>query len=112
MSKIKLKTIKYYDYHELVKAVETKSGRKVRDWSGRQGGLVRGRQDFWLYILDNLFIDVYNGSIKEFSPKEELANEKLKGIKENLWVQEILEYFIQVFEENNLPDSVKIMIKW
>ena len=64
--------------------------------------------DFWHWEIDNLFYGVHNGSYYRFSPKEALAEYQ----NEEPWIREILEYFIQVFEKNNMPDEVEVHIWW
>lgn len=118
MSKIKPKIIEYYDYHELAEAVEAKAGKKIRDWAGRwsSGDKNVPYQDFWHYAIDNIFPGVENGSMWKFAPKEYLEHSVDFLIDENgkylYWVEEVLKYFIEVFKENNLPDTITVLVEW
>ena len=177
MAKIKPTTKVVYDYHELVKLVEAKSGRDVRDWADRwknqpthedyaTGNFPQAKwaakhgyvcnenvwcaskptpeelalrikinteyrdapdgecledkipyQDFWHYAIDDIFYDIDNGCIRTFSPSislEEAKAGKKSGQldKEDWFVIEVLEYFVQVFEENDLPEEIEVEISW
>lgn len=115
-------TLKQYTYpcylwRDLVKEVEKKAGKSIRDWDGKWlAGLSDKKKykskkylDFWHFALTNYFGDISNGSIHYFCPSNFIQN---KFYKKDLWVKEILEYFIKVFEENNLPKEIEVRIDW
>lgn len=67
-------------------------------------------QDFWHYAIDNIFYEVSDGCIRYFNPYQVLENAKANN--EEAWIIEVLEYFILVFKENNLEESIEVEISW
>jgi len=77
--------------------------------------------DFWHYVLDHIFYEVHNGVIKTFCPSDDLnyvAENKYSEDddddeqKDLSWVKEILQLFIEVLKENNLPEEIRVKIDW
>lgn len=117
MAKIKPSTRVVYDYHELVHAVNERTGRDIRDWSGHfkpQYNPSVIYQDFWHYALESIFYDVSNGCTQSFFPLDALENVADIDDEGNSqeWIREILGHFIDLFKENDMPDEVTVEIAW
>ncbi len=119
MSK-KLKSYTFYEWQELRELVEAESGRSLIDWGGkikkskkdyRSGNYP---QDFCNYLFEEVFCELNNGCIFTFDPKEILSDlkkeERRTGVER--FEKEVLEYFIKVMENNNLPDEINVHYYW
>lgn len=66
--------------------------------------------NFRHWAIDNIFYEFNNGySYYTFSPKQLLL--QIKNEDEE-WIKEILNYFIEVFKENNIPDEIEVETDW
>ncbi len=68
-------------------------------------------QDFWHYALDHMW-EINNGVIRHFCPIETLEYLKEDDDKNLYWVQEILQLFVDVLKENNLPEEIPVKFEW
>jgi len=71
--------------------------------------------DFWHFIADTY--EIHNGSYIYFNPyelKEELSNYSYieNHEEEKEYLEEILNYFIRVFEINNMENEIEVYISW
>jgi hypothetical protein len=70
-------------------------------------------QSFWRYAISNIFhCDVTNESLQSFNPSELLAEIKDLDLGKDNFVKEILPFFIEILEENNLPEDIKVCLSW
>jgi len=80
-----------YDYHEIEKWIEKKTGRKLSDWAGRHTATksteVVPYQNFWHWLCDDLYVQ--NNSYFEIECDPETAGALAKTSK--AWVKDILD---------------------
>lgn len=96
-----------WDYHQVIHYVEEKHGFNARDYAGKFGKKDFDANvpylDFWHWLLDHDFVDMYNGSYQYLLVKEHLEDEETPP-----WVKEILQKIYDEFQE----DDMEFWVAW
>jgi hypothetical protein len=101
--KPELKSISFYDWHDIEAAVEAKTGRSLNNWAGKTYGTGPKShlpyQDFWHQLLD--YVEMNRGAV-EYIDFEDMR-EFYQGMDEEEWVGEIIDTIQDVMGKDELP---------
>ncbi len=91
----KLEANIYYDYDDMVDFIEGKYKFNVRDYHDFKFPELaekdRPYMDFWHFMIDKYFMEIYNGSLRQLNWQE------VYDVTEEDWQREIVTYFIKEF---------------
>lgn len=96
-----------WDYRQVIDYIEEKYKINVRDYAGKFAHPEIDDKvpylDFWHWLIDHDFSDMYNGSYQWIWVTEHLENKKTPP-----WVKEILQKIYDEFQE----DDMQFWIEW
>jgi hypothetical protein len=109
-----------YDWFDLEGMVSEMSGYDLRCWptvhtdsdDNNDDDDDNYHGDFWIYAIDHIFYGIDNGCRREFCPTDALNEIKDKDLGKNNFVKEILQFFVRLFEEQGLGESIFVEISW